>query len=231
MSFPFLFLALALGAGIVFFSFLAIPLSVQILFILIFLFCGWLFFKHGKYRISFIAILLTTFFLGNALSTLNHKEFSKNTLHNMSFSTYTDFIGTVTKSPALGLGSDHLYLKTEEVKVGTEMEKHKGNLRVTIPHSSEFPTRPSWVVQDRLKVSAKLVSSKEYKNFYPQSQDRHLEIQRIHNRAYAKSPMLLETLKPGKPYSPLRIFSIIRQKLQKKMSTLLFFSLVSKKVK
>jgi competence protein ComEC len=217
MSFPFLFLVLALGAGIVFFSAVAIPLPIQILLILIFLSCGWLFFKRGKYHVSFITILLITFFLGSSLSTLNHKEFSKNTLHNMSFSNYTDFIGTVTKSPRLGLESDQLYLKIEEVKVGTEMEKHKGNLRVTIPHSSEFPTHPSWVVEDKLKVSAKLVLSKEYKNFYPQSQDRYLEIQRIHNRAYAKSPMLLETLKTGKPYSPPRLFSLIRLKLQKKI--------------
>jgi competence protein ComEC len=217
MSFPFLFLALALGAGIVFSSLLTISLPFQVLLILIFLFSGWLFFKLGKYQISFITILLITFFLGSALSTLNHKEYSKNTLHNMSMSTHTDFIGTVTKSPGRGLENDFLYLKVEEVKVGLGMEKHRGNLRVTIPHSSEFPTPPNWVVQDKLKVSAKLVSSRGYKNFDSQSQDRYFEIQKIHNRAYAKSPLLLETLEPGKSYSPLRIISIIRQKLQKKI--------------
>ena len=217
MSFPFLFLALALGMGIVFFSLFTIPIPIQVLLILIFLLCGWLFYKLGKYRITFITILLITFFLGGALFTLNHKEYSENTLHNMNFSTYTDFIGTVTKSPGFGLENDQLYLKVEEVKVGTEREKHRGNLRVTIPHSSEFPSRPSWVVNDRLKVSAKLTSSKGYENFYPQSQDRYLEIQRVHNRAFAKSPLLLEKLKSGKPYSPLRIISIIRQTLQKKI--------------
>ena len=215
MSFPFLFLVLALGAGIALSSLLSISLPIQVLLILIFLFCGWLFFKLGKYQVSFTTILLTTFFLGSALFTLNHKEYSENTLHHMNFSTYTDFIGTVTKSPGLGLENDHLYLKVEEVMVGTEREKHTGNLRVTIPHSSEFPARPSWVVHDRIKVSAKLISSHRYQNFYRQPQDRYFEIQRIHNRAYAKSPLLLETLESGKLHSPLRMISIIRQKLQK----------------
>jgi competence protein ComEC len=217
MSFPFLFLALALGIGIVFFSLFTSSLPVQILFILIFLLCGWMFFKLGKYRLTFITILLITFFLGGALFTLNHREYSKNTLHNMSFSTYADFIGTVIQSPGLGLENDQLYLKVEEINWGGKREKHKGNLRVTIPHSTEFPTRPGWVVDDKLKVSAKLISSKGYQNFFPQPQERYLEIQRIHNRAYAKSPLLLETLESGKSYSPLRIISIIRQKLQKKI--------------
>jgi competence protein ComEC len=217
MSFPFLFLALSLGVGIAFSSLLTISLPIQVLLILIFLVCGWLFFNIGKYRISFITILLTTFFLGGALFTLDHKEYSENALHNMRISTYTDFIGTVAKSPRLGLDNDHLYLKVEEVKVGTEREKRKGTLRVTIPHSSEFPTRSSWIVHDKLKVSAKLIPSTGYQNFYPQSLDKYLEIQKIHNRAYAKSPLLVEKLESGKPFSPLRIISLIRQKLQKKI--------------
>ncbi len=217
MSFPFLFLAIALGTGIAFFSLVPMSLSIQVLIILIFLLCGWLFFKLRKYRVSFITILLTTFFLGGALYTLSHKEYSENTLHNMSYTDYTDFIGTVTKSPGLGLKNDHLYLKVEEVRVGTKQEKHRGNLRVTIPHSLEFPARPSWVVYDRLKVSAKLIPSKAYQNFYPPPQDRYFETQRIHNKAYAKSPLLLETLESGKPYSLLRIISIMRRELQKKI--------------
>lgn len=217
MPFPFLFLALALGTGIVFASILTISVPLQASLILIFLLCGWFFFRLGKYRLSLMTILLVTFFLGSALYTQNHKEYSKNTLHNLSFTSYTDFFGTVAKSPGRGLKNDHLYLRVEEIKVGTRMEKHRGYLRVTIPHSSEFPTCPSWAVNDRLKVSAKLISSKGYQNFFPQPQDRYLETKRIHNRAYTKSPLLCEKLEAGKPYAPLRIISIIRQKLQAKI--------------
>lgn len=217
MSFPFLFLALALGTGILFFSLLPVALSIQVLLILILLLSGWLFFKLGVYRVSFLVLLLTTFFLGGALFTLNHKEYSKNALRTIHVSDYADFIGTVTKSPGYGRESDYLYLKVEEIKIGTKREKHRGNLRVTIPHSSEFPMRSDWVVNDKLRVSAKLISSKGYQNFYPQPQDRYFEIQRIHNRAYTKSPLLVEKLDSGKPYSPLRIVSKIRQTLQKKI--------------
>ena len=217
MPFPFLFLAIALGAGILVFSIFPISLPVQILPLLISLFCGWLFFKLGKYRMSFITILAITFFLGGALFTLNHSEFSENTLHTLQSPDYVDFTGTVAKSPGYGLESSHLYLKVEQVKTGTEEEKHKGILRVTIPYSSEFPARPSWAVNDKLKVSAKLLSSKGYQNFYPDHHKRYFEIQRIHNRAYSKSPLLVETLRTGNPYSPLRILSIIKQKLQKKI--------------
>ncbi|MGD9344344.1 MAG: DNA internalization-related competence protein ComEC/Rec2 [Candidatus Aminicenantes bacterium] len=217
MPFPFLFLALALGAGIVVFSFFPLSLPVQILLLMISLLCGWLFFKLGKYRLTFISILGITFFLGGAFFTLHHKDFTENTLHNLRASDYTDFIGTVAKSPGRGLENVHLYLKVHEVKMGNKKEKHKGILRVTIPYSSEFPVRPSWAVHDRLKVSAKLLPSKGHQNFYPNHQERYFEIQRIHNRAYAKSPLLVDPLKTGSPFSPRRILSIIKQKLQKKI--------------
>jgi competence protein ComEC len=217
MSFPFLFLALALSVGVAFSSLLAIPLPIQVFSILIFLVCGWIFYNIRNYRITFITILIATFFLGGALFTHSDKEYSENMLHKLSISTYTDIIGTVYKSPGLGLDSDHLYMKVEEVKVGTKRERLKGNLRITIPHSSEFPTRPSWVVLDKLKASAKFISTKRYQNFYTQPHDKYLENQKIHNRAYAKSPLLLEKLGSEKIYSPLRIISIIRQKLQKKI--------------
>jgi competence protein ComEC len=217
MPFPFLFLALALGTGIVFASILTIAVPLQVLLILVFLLCGWMFFKLGKYRLSFLAILLVTFVLGSALYSLSHKDYAENKLHNMNISSYTDYIGTVTQSPVRGSNSDYLFLDVQEVKVGPQREKLRGNLRVTIPHSSEFPTRPQWVVGDRLKVSAKLLSPKGYANFYPPPLNRYLETKRIHNRAYAKSPLLLEKIKAGKPYSPLRIISIIRQKFQEKI--------------
>ena len=217
MPFPFLFLALALGTGIVFASLFTISVPLQVLFILVFLFCGWLFLKMGKYHLTFLTILLTAFFLGSALYSLNHKRYSDNTLHNMSFPSYTDFFGTVAKSPGRGLKTDQLYLKVDEVEVASQREKHRGYLRVTIPHSSEFPTRSNWVVDDRVKVSAKFLSTRGYHNFFPDPQDRYLETKGIHNRAYAKSPLLLEKLEAGKPYAPLRLISIIRQKLQAKI--------------
>ncbi len=214
MSFPFLFLVLPLAAGVIFSSILEISLPLQVFIVLFFLIWGWLFYSFRKFRLSFIAIVLTTFFLGAAIFTHSHKVYVENALHKMNSSTYTDFIGTAFKSPGYGLDSDFLYLKVEEVRIGRERQRVKGNLRVTIPHSSEFPSRPYWVVQDKLKISAKLASTKGYQNFYPPPQDRHLEIQKIHNRAYAKSPLLIEKLGSGKPFSPLRIISIIRHKLQ-----------------
>jgi competence protein ComEC len=217
MPFPFFFLALSLGIGIISASLLTLSIPLQVLFILVFLICGWLFYKLGKYRLSFLTILLVTFFLGSALYSLNHKKYSENSLHNMSLSSYTDFIGTVFKSPGRGLRSDLLFLDVEEVKVLAHYEKHRGNLRVTIPHSLEFPTRPNWVVGDKLKVSAKFISPEGYQNFYPQPLKRYLESKRIHNRAYAKSPLLIERLEAGTSVFPLRVISLIRQKFQEKI--------------
>jgi competence protein ComEC len=214
MSFPFLFLALPLAAGVVFSSIFEISLPLQALLVLFFLVWGWLFYSFRKYRLSFIAIVLTSFFLGGALFIHSHKEYVENALHKMNISTYTDFIGTAYKSPGYGLDIDFLYLKVEEVRIGKDRQKINGNLRVTIPHSSEFPSRPNWLVHDKLKISAKLGSAKGYQNFYPSHQDQYLEIQKIHNRAYAKSPLLIEKLDSGKSLSPLRIISKIRQKLQ-----------------
>lgn len=217
MPFPFLFLALALGAGIVFFSIFAVSIPVQVFLILLFCILGWLAYSFRKYWLSFFAICLITFFLGGALFHHSHKNYADNALHKMTSQDYVDFIGTVYKSPGLALDCDYLYLRVQEVRIGGERQKIKGNLRVTIPHSSEFPTRPGWMVHDTLKVSAKISSSKGFQNFSPPYQEKYFEMQKIHNRAFAKSPLLIEKIRSGKAFSPLRIMAIIRHNLQTKI--------------
>lgn len=217
MAFPFFFLILSLMAGILFSHSLFSSLVAFIFFLVLSLSFAWFFFFSNRMRLSFSLILLSTFLLGASLYTSYDKNFEKNPLHSLKHKAYADFYGTLAKSPSKGQDKDFLFLKIEKVFYQNKEEKMKGNLRVTVLHSSEFSPPYNLFIGDKIKVSARLLSSKNFRNFNNFSLDLYLKSQNIHNRAFTKSPLLVEKLKSGNKYSILRLISIIRQNLQKKI--------------
>jgi len=217
MPFPFLFLALCLAAGILFSSIIPLPLLSWLLSLLASLVCSWLFFSIHKNRLAFVFILLTTFLLGACLHAFTDRNFEKNSLHRLELTSYADFTGRLYKSPSRGQDRDLLFIKVDKVFFQNKEQDIKGNLRVTVPHSDEFPSPLHLFVHDKVEVSARLLPQQSFRNFKRDSMTSYLKSQNIHARAVTKSPLLVERIEPGKKYSPLRLISLLRQKLQEKI--------------
>lgn len=217
MPFPFLFLAVALASGILFSSVLSLSLFALILVLLFFLNLAWLAHLLRKDKYSFMFILLATFIYGAALYSHSNRSFEENSLHKLKSSVYADFYGTLYKSPSRGNDNYFLFLKVAKVLCQNKVEKIGGNLRITVPRSSEFPSPLDLFVHDKIKVSARLAASEGFRNFKTFSLETHLKSLKIHQRAFAKSPLLVERLEAGKKYSFLRWISILRRKLQQKI--------------
>jgi len=179
--------------------------------------CAWLLYPLQKHKLSFLFVLFTTFLFGASLYTFSSRSFEENSLRKLKQTTYADFYGTLYKSPSFGIEKDYLFLKVKKVVYQNKEEKINGNLRITVPRSSEFPASLSLYTRDKVKVSARLLPYKNFQNFKTFSLDAYLKSQKIHNRASAKSPLLVEKIESGKKYSPIRLISVIRQKIQKKI--------------
>ncbi len=217
MAFPFLFLSLSLIAGILFSHLLFSSLLVFVLCLGCILLLGWILFFLRRKNFSFVLVLLSTFLLGASLHTIYDRNFEENSLHTLKHKDYADFVGILKKSPSKGKDKDFLYLKVERVFYMQREQKIRGNLRVTVYHSPESFRLYDLAVGDRIKVSARLFTSKGFRNFDDFSMDLYLKSLKIHNRAYSKSPLFVEKIRPGDKFSPLRLISIIRQSLQKKI--------------
>jgi len=215
MTFPFLFLASGLASGIFIASLFPLPLYIWIMALLSFLIGSWFSFSVlKKTQASFVCILLTTFFLGTALYTYHNNRYEKNPLHMLSSEDYLEFYGHLFKSPSRGREKDYLYLKIEKIIDQGKEIKTQGRLRVTVPHSGVSPPSSDLFNLDEVKISARLSPSQRYRNFDVPPMDLYLKNRNIHKTAYTKSTLLVEKLSSGKKYSPFRIISLFRRKLQ-----------------
>ena len=218
MAFPFLLLVLPLVSGIFFASLLAPCLSWQIISLLICSVSAWVFFfLYRKEKISLLFILLMTFFLGASLYSFSEINYTNNPLFKFDAPEYIDFTGNLYKSPSRGIDKDLLYLKVKKINYRKQEIKTEGRLRISVYHSSEFSSPLNLLIGDRIKVSAKLSSLSDYHNFQAPPFRLYLKTMGIHKSAYTKSPLLVEKIKDGKAYSPLRIISGLRLKLQDKI--------------
>jgi competence protein ComEC len=172
--------------------------------------CAWLFFLLRKERQAFLFILISTFLLGASFYSLSNRNFDENSLRRLRLSNYADFYGTLYKSPSRGPDRDILFIKVKKVFYENKQEKIRGNLRITVPHSSESSSQLKLFVHDKIKVSARLLSSKGFRNFKAPSLNAYLKSQNIHNRAFSKSALLVERLESGKKYSPLHLLFLKR---------------------
>jgi competence protein ComEC len=85
---------------------------------------------------------------------------------------------------------------------------------VSFPHSSQLLQKQVLFTGDKIKVSAKFISPGGFNNFNNFSQELYLKSQSLHNRAYTKSPALIQKLRPGKYYNLFRLVSKVRNKFQ-----------------
>jgi competence protein ComEC len=216
MAFPFLLLAVSLAVGILLSSFFAFSLQLPLFLLIAVLITAWIFFLGRKNKLAFHLILCSALFLGSALYSLHQNSYEKNPLHKLEYPEYADFYGKLYKSVSRGQHRDFLYLKVNKVVYQSKEKKIRGNLRVTIPRSSEFPEPLALFTHDRVKISARLLSDKGYQNFKGFSLKNYSKKRKIHRRAFSKSPLLVKKLEK-KSYSPLHFISVLRRKLQEKI--------------
>jgi competence protein ComEC len=211
MSFPFLFLAFSLAGGILLAA-VANPPLLPVLFLFFFaLALSWTFHFRKKIELSFFLILVTTLLLGSNLYLASDAHFKKNTLFRFQAVSYVDFYGTVYRSVSPEKNSDTLFLKVNTVVHQNREERIQGRLQVTVARSSPFSNPQRLFVGDTVKVAAQLIPSKGYQNFNPPYLERWQKTQRIHQRAFSKSPLLVQKVASGSTLSPLRRISILRQ--------------------
>lgn len=219
MTYPFLFLALFLAAGILFSSLIVLPLQLLLIFLVLSLTAAWFFFIFRKNKFAFFLVLLTTFLFGSSLYRLSDKNFENNGLHQFQANGYVDFYGTLYKSPSPGKDTDTLYVNIEKIVYQKVEHVFQGRLQVTVARPSQ-PFNPlQLLVQDKIKVSAQISSSRGYQNFNPDFVERLQRNKRIHNRAYSKSPLLIEKISSGSNISPLKQIAkfklILTRKIEK----------------
>jgi len=219
MSFPLLYLTTCLGSGILVSSWISLPLRISIPGAILALASAWVFFLLKKNKSAFSFLLAATVFLGAALYLDRETRFEKNSLHNFRSESYVDFYGRLLRSPAREPDRNILFMKVEKIRSGNKEVSAGGNLRITVLHSPETSRRLKLLTGDSLKVSAQLLAPRDFQNFNRPFLQRYLKSQRIHNRAFTKSPLLVEKIRDGPGFSPLRQVSIIRQALQQKLET------------
>lgn len=208
-------MVLALVTGILCASFLSFPVLVLTYAMVITLGLAWISFLLFERMTPSLAMLLAAFSCAGALLFMKHnQDYEANDLHKLQVPGYADFTGTMSKSLSLGLERDYLFLRVESVGTRDTVRPVSGNLRVSLPHESEFSLPEALHVGDRIRVSARLSSSRGFRNFGAPSLDMTWKSRGIHAKAFSKSPLLVEKLQSAPRYSPLRLISLLRQKWQ-----------------
>jgi len=217
MTYPFLFLALLLSAGIFFSSLVLLPLPILLFLLFVSLTSAWFLFIFRKNKAVFILILLTTFFFGSSLYQVTDRNYRDNSLHQLQTSGYVDFYGTLYKSVSPGKDSDTLYLNVEKIFHQNKEHLIQGRLQVFVARPSQ-PSNPLHLqIRDKIKVSAKISSSRGFQNFTPELLERLQKSRKIHNRAYSKSTLLIQKISSGSEFSPIRQIGKFKQILMRKI--------------
>lgn len=219
MAFPFLFLALSFASGILYSHLAPLPLAPAGVGLAAVLVLAWIAYFLKRNLACFALVLTATMFLGAGVFTLFDGQFEKNALHRLAETSYADFTGVLYRSPSPGLDRDYLYLRVEKIFYQNREEPVSGNLRISVPHSTEFPARLDFVSGDRVKVSAQIVPPQEFRNFKEPFSRMYNKTQLLHNQAATKSPLLIQKIASGDPASLLRMISVLRQNCQREIET------------
>jgi len=218
MVHPFLFPVCSLAAGVWLAPRLGLPAGRALGLAGGILAAGWLaFFLTKAKRIVVFCILLAALFIGVAAYSIADKAYESNSAHRLRAESYSEFTGRLYRSPSRGTDRDYLYIRMEKATVDGREELHAGNLRVTLPHSEEFPRTTRLLTGDKVRVAARITFPAEYRNFGPALAEGYLRSQRLHNLAFCKSALLVEKLGSPGSMSPARIASRLRQALQDKI--------------
>lgn len=219
MPYPLLFLAVALAAGILAATSAVLPAAAALPGLAAFLLGAWLLFFLKKDRAAFALLLAATAFFGTTLAVVRDRAYESNALHSLKLDGYADFLGTLARSPSRELDRDVYILKVSRVRSGGAEREIRGNLRLTVPRSADFPPRPDLFAGDEVSASARIYASREFDNFNAPFYARFLKSRNIHNRAFAKSALLLERTGPAPSWSVFRAASVLHRKLQRRLET------------
>jgi competence protein ComEC len=217
MPFPLLFVAIAFAFGIGSSEALGLPAIPMITALGATLTGAWIFYALKKNSAAFGLTLASTFFLGAALLAADGVTFDKNPVHTLTPAGYVDFIGILERSPSPGTDRDYLFVRVEGVSAENRDRRMAGNLRVSVPRSSEFAPVHGFFTGDRVKVSAQIIPPHEYRNFEEPFSRMYLKTQLLHNLAATKSPLLAEKISTAPALSLRRIMSVLRLACQARL--------------
>ena len=176
---------------------------------------AWALYVAKKTGGSAAALAAATIFLGASLYASATARYERNGLRGLAESVYGDFTGTLTQTPSPALDRDFLFLRVDGVDIRGASSRVEGNLRVSVPRSTEFPTSLPFKAGDRLKVSAKIVPVREYRNFQEPFTRMYLKTQLLHNLASTKSPLLVEKIGSAPRASLAALVSALRLRFQR----------------
>ncbi len=214
MPSPFLFLAVSVASGILISSLLFLPSSVLMPGLVACLSAAWLAYFLRRTRLSLTCALAAVFFLGAGLYFRAEHNYQSNSLVQVSIDGYADFTGRLYRSPSYGTDRTYLYLKTESIRYLGREQKAVGNLRVAVLHASEYPSPLDFRAGDKIKISAQIQTSDDYRNFSEPRLENLRRSQNIHRSAISKSPLLVELVERGKPLTVPRLISSLKLRLQ-----------------
>ncbi len=217
MPFPLLFLAVALATGIAAAASAVLPAAAALPGLAAFLLGAWVLYFLKKDRAAFALLLAATALFGAALTVARDRAYESNALHALKLDEYADFRGTLARSPSRELDRDSYILKVTGVRTGGVEREIRGNLRLTVPRTADSPPRPDLFAGDEVRVSARIYASREFDNFNAPFYARFLQSRNIHNRAFAKSGLLLERTGPAPSWSVFRSASVLHRKLQRRL--------------
>lgn len=212
MPFPLLWLALSFAAGIGLSEAAGLAPAPAAVGLLLSLALAWVFHALKKTEACFALVLAAAVFLGAAALASADGRYERNALRRLTTTGYADFTGVLEQSPSPGLDRDYLYLRVEKIEAGGKEERLSGHLRVSVPHSTEFPGRLDLTTGDRLAVSAQIVPPLEFNNFEEPFSRLYLRTQMLHALAVTKSPLLVRKIAGGSPLSPFRLMSNLRRR-------------------
>ncbi|MHB8094413.1 MAG: DNA internalization-related competence protein ComEC/Rec2 [Candidatus Aminicenantales bacterium] len=219
MPFPLLFPALALVAGIVASSVFGLPARAAFAGTALSLIAAWIFYFARKNRAAFAFALCAVLFIGAGWTSFREARYEANSLHALKLEDYADFYGTLARSPSREFDRDVLVLKVDRVRHGDREFRVRGNLRITVPRSESAAAAPPLLAGDRVKISARISAGGEFNNFNAPFYGRFLRSRDVHNRAFTKSPRLIEKDEAAGNASWLRPISALRQSLEKRLET------------
>ncbi len=220
--FPFLFVSVALAAGILLASLLPLAPGIVAGGVAAALAAAWAAYLSRRDRAAFAAILLTALFIGSGLYSKENSDYERNPVKRFSSGDYADFTGRLFRSPGLAVGRTYLYLSVERIAYSKKEIEARGNLRVTVLHPGQYPSPIRLRAGDRVKVSARILPQRDFRNFGESAFSDLRKNQKIHNHAVTKSALLVEKLPEGHGNPALRWISSVRMTWQKKIEG--FFS-------
>ncbi|HAR35678.1 MAG TPA: DNA internalization-related competence protein ComEC/Rec2 [Acidobacteria bacterium] len=215
MPAPLLLPALSLISGLFTASIFQAGFSARFpILISLLLLSAWASYILKRDRLVFLLLLAGFFLAGFSLYSLELTAHQNNPLRQLRADGYLDFVGKVLKSPERRTDRDILFIRVDGVRLAGEEKPVRGNLRLTVAHSTSGGRLPELKAGDRVEFSASLSPEDTFRNFFPDFMPRYLRSQKIQARAFCKSPLLIKKLNENN-HSIAGFFSGLRRKLQR----------------